>query len=109
MSSSELRILYVTAPDLETAERIGRVLVEERLAACVNVLPEMRSVFRWRGEIEVDDETVMLVKTTAAAANRTRDRILALHPYETACVVDLGVSSEGSNPAFIEWAAGETS
>lgn len=109
MTATALRFLYVTAPDAETAERIGRALVEERLAACVNILPGMRSIYRWRDDIEAADEAIMIVKTTAAAANKARDRILALHPYETACVVSLPLSENGSNRAFIDWVTGETS
>ena len=72
---SEIVFLYVTAPNAETAARIARALIEENLAACVNIHAEMRSVYEWEGKVEIGLETPLIVKTTAAAANAARDRI----------------------------------
>ncbi|WP_425407992.1 divalent-cation tolerance protein CutA [Hyphococcus sp.] len=99
--------LYVTTPNSETAARIGRALVEEKLAACVNIHAEMRSVYEWNGEIEFGLETPLIVKTTAAQADAARDRVLALHPDDVPCVAALPVSASGSNAAFLQW-IGET-
>ena len=68
--------LYVTAPNSETAARIGRTLVEEKLAACVNIHAEMRSVYNWEGKVEIGLETPLIVKTTSACAAEARDRIM---------------------------------
>lgn len=99
----EAVILYTTWPDAETAQAFGAAAVEARLAACANVLAPMTSIYRWQGALEQTAETPMLLKTTAAAADRLRDMIVARHPYETPCVVALAVGKTGSNPAFLQW------
>lgn len=79
----EARIVFVTAPDESTARRLARGLVEERLAACVNLLPGALSIYRWQGALEESAEVLMVVKTTAsklAAAERWLDE---QHPYDT--------------------------
>ncbi len=100
---SEIVFLYVTAPSTETAARIARALVEEKLAACVNIHGEMRSVYEWEGQVEFGLEIPMIVKTTRAAANAARDRIIALHPYDEPCVAALPVSETGSSAGFLNW------
>jgi periplasmic divalent cation tolerance protein len=95
--------LYVTAPNAETAARIARALVEEKLAACINIHAEMRSIYEWEGKVEIGLETPMIVKTTAAAAPMARDRIMALHPYGEPCVAALPVAEEGSSASFLDW------
>lgn len=101
--------LYSTWPTLESAETAARTLVERRLAACANILPRARSVFRWQGEVQTEDEVVMIAKTIAARAREARDLVLALHPYDVPCLTVLPIQAEGSNPAFIAWIAEETS
>lgn len=105
---TDIVFLYVTAPNPETAARIGRALVEEKLAACVNIHAEMRSVYQWDGRIEIGVETPMIVKTTAVTADRARDRILALHPHDTPCVAALPVAADGSSAAFLDWVRSAT-
>ncbi len=100
---SGIVFLYVTAPNAETAARIARALVEEKLAACVNIHAEMRSVYEWEGKVEIGLETPLIVKTTSAAANAARDRIIALHPYGEPCVAALPVSPDGSSTSFLDW------
>lgn len=97
-------LIYVTAPDQTVAEGIGRSLVEEGLAACANVLPGMRSVYRWQGAVESADEAVLLVKTTPAAVQRAMERIASLHPYQTPCAVALPISA--GLPGYLAWLAG---
>ena len=106
---SEIVFLYVTAPNSETAARIARTLVEEKLAACVNIHGEMRSVYQWDGRIEIGLETPMIVKTTTKTAPAARDRILALHPHEVPCVAAIPVSEEGSSTSFLDWIRKATS
>ena len=100
---SETVLIYTTWPDAETAERVGAEAVAERLAACVNVLAPMVSIYRWEGAIDRANETAMLLKTTADASERLRDFILARHPYEAPAIVALPVLADGSNPAFLAW------
>jgi periplasmic divalent cation tolerance protein len=91
----------VTGPDRETLVRIGRALVEERLAACVNVLPGHMSVYRWEGEVHVDAEALAVVKTTGSAAQSVCQRVAELHPYDLPECVAINVV-EGSR-RYLEW------
>lgn len=83
------------------AEALARQLVEEGLCACVNVVPGVRSVFRWEGRVDRADELLLLVKTTAAAAPRLRERLRALHPYEVPEILELPVA--GGLEAYVRW------
>ncbi|MFY9343158.1 MAG: divalent-cation tolerance protein CutA [Planctomycetota bacterium] len=85
------------------ASELARQLVEERLCACVNVLPGVQSWFRWQGKVEAADECLLIAKTTGAGAAPLRERIAALHPYETPEVLELAVS--GGLPAYLRWLA----
>jgi periplasmic divalent cation tolerance protein len=90
-----------TAPDEALAATIARALVEERLAACVNVLPPMRSIYRWRDGVEEAEERQLLVKTTRARAPEVQARIGSLHTYDLPeCLV---VPVDGGSPAYLEW------
>jgi periplasmic divalent cation tolerance protein len=103
---SELVAVLVSAPDAETARRIGRALVEERLAACVNVVPGVSSIYRWRGAVEEAAEVLLVVKTRAARADALAARVQALHPYELPEVVVLPV--RGGSRAYLQWVAAES-
>jgi periplasmic divalent cation tolerance protein len=105
---SDIVFLYVTAPDPETAHQIARTLITEKLAACVNISAPMTSIYEWQGAIEETAETAMIVKTTASAVERARDRIIALHPHDTPCIAAMPISAHGSAPAFLDWAAQAT-
>jgi len=102
----DLRFCYITAGTREEAQRIGRALVEERLAACVNILPGMNSIYRWEGAVQDDEETVLIAKTRAALVPRLTERVRALHSYAVPCVVALAI--EGGNPDFLRWIEDET-
>lgn len=79
--------VYAVFSDGEEAERIGRIAVEERLAACVNLLGPIRSIYRWKGAIETADEAAAIFKTTEAQADALIARIVALHSYDVPCAV----------------------
>ena len=98
-----VRFLYITAPDREQAESLGRFLVESRLAACVNILGGMNSLYWWAGEVQSDSEVVCIAKTTEALAEEATRQLVERHPYDTPCVVALDVSS--GNPEFLQWVA----
>jgi len=78
--------VYAVFADLNEAERIGRLVVEERLAACVNVLGPIRSIYRWRGTVESAEEIGAIFKTTVAQADSLITRIAGLHSYEVPCI-----------------------
>lgn len=103
---SDTLLVLSNAPDAATAERIARHLVEERLAACVNILTPCRSVYRWQGAVEDAEEIPLLIKTTAARYPALEAAIRALHPHELPEVVAVGV--ERGLPAYLGWVANET-
>jgi periplasmic divalent cation tolerance protein len=99
------RLVYVTTADREEALRIGRTVVERRLAACINVLDGMSSIYWWQGAIESGSEAVLLAKTTAARLPDLVDAIRSLHSYACPCVVAWPLA--GGNPEFFAWIARE--
>ncbi len=105
---SDSRLLYTTWPNPESAAEAGKTLIEERLAACVNVLPGVFSYFRWEGQVNGETEVVMFIKTTIAKSRRVRDRVAELHPYDLPAIVGIEIDTGGSNPAYLDWIAKET-
>lgn len=101
------RLVYCTMGSEEEAERIGAVLVEERLAACVNILPGMRSMYSWRGKVEKDQEVVLLAKTRAELVERLTEAVVERHSYDCPCVVSLRI--ESGHPPFLRWITEQTS
>lgn len=95
-----------TTPDLATARAIADALVAERLAACVNLLPGMQSVYRWEGEVQRADEVQLLIKTTRTCLPALQARIVALHPYELPELI--AVEAAGGLPAYLDWVASHT-
>lgn len=106
MKNKDILVLLSTCPDVGTAERIGAALIEASLAACVNVVPGLRSIYRWNDAIQCDEEVLMLIKTTADRLDATRERLVALHPYEVPEVVALPVVA-GHHP-YLAWVASST-
>lgn len=101
MTEPAVSLVYVTVPDAATAERIGRDLVESGLAACANILPGMRSIYRWQGAVEAADECVLIVKCPTAAVPAATRRIIDVHPYDLPCVIDWPIA--GGNPLYLAW------
>jgi periplasmic divalent cation tolerance protein len=99
-------VVLVTAPGAAEAAALARALVEERLAACGNVVPGLRSIYRWEGKVQEDTEALLVLKTTRARFEALRERILALHPYQVPEVLALPVEA-GSAP-YLAWIAGAT-
>ena len=96
----QYRSIYITARDEAEARKIGRMLVEEKLAACVNIHP-IQSIYRWHGKIEEEGEIAIWVKTRAELADRVIERVKELHSYEVPCIVSLPI--EKGHPAFLQW------
>ena len=92
-------------PDPDSARRIADALVDERLAACVNVLPGVQSTYRWEGNVERADEVLLLIKTTRVRLPALQERIKTLHPYELPEVLAV---EAGGLPAYLQWVARET-
>lgn len=101
-----LLLILSNVPDQGVAATIARALVDERLAACVNVLGACRSVYRWKAEVEEADEVTLLVKTTRRRHAACQERLKALHPYEVPEIVT--IAPDAVWPAYAHWAIAET-
>ena len=99
-------ICFCTCPDADSAERIAAALAAERLAACVNLLPGLRSVYRWQGKVEAAAEVLLLVKTSAEAYPALQERLRQLHPYELPEL--LAVEAASGLPEYLQWLATES-
>jgi periplasmic divalent cation tolerance protein len=99
-------LVYTTFPDMEAGERLGRELVAGKLAACANLIPEMRSIFAWKGAIETGKEVVGIIKTREGLAEAVRAFIRARHPYETPIILFLPAA--GGDAQTLEWLNAET-
>lgn len=106
MEGSGFLLVYVTVPNAEEGARIARALVEERLAACVNVVPSIRSFYRWEGRIQEDPECLLLMKTRTQVFERLRARVAELHSYQVPCITALPVIA-GHEP-YLAWVREET-
>ena len=100
------RLVLVTVPSGADGERIARALVEERLAACVNVLPGVRSTYRWQGAVESAAEVLLVAKTAASRFDALRDRVKSLHPYELPEIVAVKVALGSAD--YLDWALRES-
>ena len=99
-------VVLVTTPSAEKAAEIARTLVEERLAACGNVVPAIRSIYCWEGKVEEAGEALLILKAPRAGFAALRDRVVALHPYDVPEVIALPV--EAGHDAYLEWIARST-
>jgi periplasmic divalent cation tolerance protein len=94
-------LVLVTAPSADKAAELARTLVEEQLAACGNVLPGLRSIYRWEGKVHDEPEALLILKTRSALFEPLRERIVSLHPYQVPEVLRLDVAA-GHLP-YLEW------
>ncbi|MEK7666606.1 MAG: divalent-cation tolerance protein CutA [Pseudomonadota bacterium] len=101
MNQNLFQIVLTTCPDEACAERIARALVEEGLAACVNILLPMRSVYRWKGKIEDATELLLVIKSTVARFPAIRERLRALHPYELPEIIAVPIVD--GLPEYLAW------
>lgn len=106
MTQNDCCMIYATFPSRVEADRIGRAVVDKRLAACVNILPGMTSIYRWQGKIETGDEVVMILKTKTSRADPLVAEIKRLHPYDVPAITVIPLS--GGNSDFLAWIANET-
>jgi periplasmic divalent cation tolerance protein len=102
----ELRLLYITASSRGEAKKIGRGLVEARLAACANVIDGMESIYWWQGKLTEDREAVLIAKTRADLVAAATAKVRELHSYTVPCVVALPLLD--GNPDYLDWLVAET-
>jgi periplasmic divalent cation tolerance protein len=101
-------VVFITAPSLEVGQKLAHTLVEEKLAACVNLLPPVQSIYSWEGEIQTEEEILLVVKTRAELfESRLVPAVKALHPYQVPEVIALPVTS--GSQSYLDWIRAETS
>ncbi|MGD0215274.1 MAG: divalent-cation tolerance protein CutA [Terriglobales bacterium] len=98
---TDKRLVLTTCGSLEEARSIAQALVERQLAACVNIAPQIESVYRWQGEVETATECLLVIKTTIEAFHRVREALAELHSYELPECIEIAIE-EGSAP-YLEW------
>jgi periplasmic divalent cation tolerance protein len=94
-------LVLVTAPTVDKAAELARALVEEQLAACGNVVPGLRSIYRWEGKVHDESEVLLILKTRAPLFEALRRRVVELHPYQCPEVLRLGV--EAGHEPYLQW------
>jgi periplasmic divalent cation tolerance protein len=102
----DARFVYVTAKDRAEAIAIGRILVNERLAACANVIDGVASIYRWEGAVHEDTEAILVMKSRVDLIEALTVRVRALHSYDCPCIVSLPI--DGGNVDYLDWVAAET-
>jgi periplasmic divalent cation tolerance protein len=98
---ADFQIALCTCADLEQAQQIARHLVEERLASCVNILPQMQSIYRWQGKVETAEEFLLIIKTDSEHSQEAQDAVTRLHSYEVPEFLLLPVT--GGSAAYLHW------
>ena len=99
-------LVYATFPSLDEAERIGGRLVDDGLAACVNILPGMVAIYVWQGQRQRDSECAMIIKSRASLAGRIIETVRGMHPYDNPALVVLEIAA--GSPPFLEWIVAQT-
>ena len=99
--TNDPQIVLCTVPDEAIAKQIAAALIEERLAACVNIVPGISSVYRWEDIVETSAELLLIIKTTAAVYMQLQNRIRALHPYELPEII--AVALDRGLPEYLAW------
>lgn len=103
---SQALVVYCTCPDQVVAERIAEAVVSERLAACVNLIPGMTSIYRWEGQIQRDAELLLIIKTRCSVYPKLEARIIELHPYRVPEIIALPM--QAGSAAYLAWIADNT-
>jgi len=101
--ASSIRMTYITCPNIETARKMANGIIHNKLAACVNILPEVESVYSWEGKIENEKETVLFVKSTVDKSEELKKYVRENHPYDEPAFLALEVDENASSGNFISW------
>ncbi len=99
----EYRVIFITAP-VDKGEEIARYLVEHKLAACVNIVPAVKSIYWWQGKVEEDSESLLIVKTSSEKVGELIEKVRQIHPYSVPEIVSMRI--EEGNPDYLKWIDG---
>jgi periplasmic divalent cation tolerance protein len=105
-TETNVRVVLTMVPDAELGAIIARQLIEDRLAACVNVVPGARSYYRWEGRVQDDSEVLLIIKTATSRCDELAERINALHPYDIPEILVL--PADGGSRPYLNWVQAET-
>lgn len=94
-------LIYITTKNSKQAEKIGTALVKSRLAACVNIIDNMQSIYEWKGNLEKSKEAILIVKTRSSLTKKVIKKVKSLHTYDCPCIISLPIQS--GNKAFLSW------
>jgi len=101
LMKADYSLFYSTCPDIATAQKLSRSLLEEQLVACTNLFPAVQSQYWWEGKIESSQECVLILKSASHLKTALEKRFVELHPYETPCFLEIRLDS--GNPKYLEW------
>ncbi len=102
----KLNLVYITTKDKDEARRIGKELVKTRLAACVNIIDNMNSMYWWEGKIQDDQEVILIAKTKQSLVKKLIKKVKSMHGYSTPCIISLPILD--GNKAYLDWLNKET-
>ena len=105
-SSEKFCLVYMTAGSVEEAKSIGQILVGQNLAACVNLLENMTSIYKWEEKLEESQEVIMIAKTRKTLMPKLIETVNSLHSYDCPCILELPI--QGGNPDFLSWIGSQT-
>lgn len=94
-------LIYITTSESSESKKIARTLLEEKLVACTNIIPQINSLYLWKGEIEEDEESILIVKTKDDKVDQVIKRVEELHSYETPCILQLEVKN--GSECYLQW------
>ena len=100
-------LIYITTSEVLESKKIAKTLLEERLVACTNIIPKITSMYLWKGELEADNESILIAKTREDKVDQVMERVKELHSYETPCILQLEVK-KGSEE-YLQWMENELS
>ncbi len=102
---TDIRFLYVTTKDVEQARSIAETLLERRLIACANIIPQMESIYRWQDKIEHSTEAILILKTQKNLVDQAQKAVLELHSYEVPCILTIPIESGAQG--YLDWLQAE--
>lgn len=102
----KFNLIYITTKDKKEARKIGKELVESRLAACVNIIDDMNSMYWWEGRVQDENEAILIAKTKESLVAELIEKVKSMHSYECPCVVSLPILN--GNKKFLKWIEKET-